>query len=305
MKTLVLGGSGFIGSHLVDRLKLAGHSVSVFDRNPELYRKPCPDVQYHYGEFGNRGLLGDALTGIEVVFHLISTTLPKTSNDDPAFDVQSNVIETIYLLEKCLEKGVGKVVFISSGGTIYGEPVSLPVSEESPTNPACSYGITKLTIEKYLALFNQLYGLDYVIVRPSNPYGERQNPCGIQGAIPVFLSKVAKGEPIAIWGDGKVVRDYIYIADLVEGVYRAAFSATEKRIFNIGSGEGHSLNELVATVRAITERPVAVSYQEKRSFDIPVIYLDISRARQELSWAPSTELEEGMRRTWEFVRSVS
>ena len=168
---LVLGGNGFIGSHLVDRLIADGHFVRVFDKYPERYRAPLPEVEYHLGDFGNRGLLLDALRDIDVVYHLISTSLPKTSNDDPAFDVQSNVIETLFLLEQCLAKSVLKFVFVSSGGTVYGRPDRLPIVEESPTNPECSYGITKLTIEKYLNLYHHLHGLDYVVVRPSNPYG--------------------------------------------------------------------------------------------------------------------------------------
>lgn len=305
MICLVLGGNGFIGSHLVDRLLAEDHSVRVFDKYPERYRKPLPEVDYRFGDFGNRGLLAEALQGIDIVFHLISTSLPKTSNDDPAYDVQSNVIETLFLLEKCLEFGIKKVVYISSGGTVYGRPLSLPVLEDAPHEPECSYGITKLTIEKYLALYRQLHGLEYVVVRPSNPYGSRQNPHGIQGAIPVFLGKVANGEPVEIWGDGEVVRDYLYIDDLVDGICRAAFTASPERVFNIGSGEGVSLNRLVAIIREVTGREVPVNYSPSRSFDVPAIYLDISRAQKQLGWQPVTPLREGIRSTWEFISSLS
>ncbi|HXE95591.1 MAG TPA: NAD-dependent epimerase/dehydratase family protein, partial [Dongiaceae bacterium] len=132
MICLVLGGNGFIGSHLVDRLIADGHSVRAFDKYEERYRKPLQSVDYRFGDFGNRGLLAEALQGVDTVFHLISTSLPKTSNDDPAYDVQSNVIETLFLLEKCLEFGIKKVVFISSGGTVYGRPLHLPVPENAP-----------------------------------------------------------------------------------------------------------------------------------------------------------------------------
>jgi len=304
MKILVLGGNGFIGSHLVDRLLAEGHAVRVFDKYEERYRRPLPNVDYRFGDFGNRGLLAEALQDIDVVVHLISTSLPKTSNDDPAYDVQSNVIESLFLLEKCVELGVKKVVFISSGGTVYGRPVQLPIAENGATDPECSYGITKLTIEKYLALYHQLYGLDYVIVRPSNPYGSRQNPHGIQGAIPVFLGKVATGEPIEIWGDGSVIRDYVYIDDLVEGISRVVSYAGGQKVFNLGSGTGHSLNELVRTIATVTERTVPVTFKEARSFDIPAIVLDISKANRELGWIPRTEIEAGIRATWEFVRDL-
>jgi len=137
---------------------------------------------------------------MEMVFHLVSTTVPKTSNEDPAFDVMSNVVETIYLLEQCAKGKAKKVVFVSSGGAVYGTPAALPVAENSPEGPESPYGITKLAIEKYLGLFHRLYGLNYVIIRPSNPYGERQNPDGDQGVIAVFLGKIAKDQAIDIWG---------------------------------------------------------------------------------------------------------
>nr|CAJ71376.1 similar to UDPglucose 4-epimerase [Candidatus Kuenenia stuttgartiensis] len=304
LRALVLGGNGFIGSHLVDRLLVEGHYVRVFDRYEERYRRPLDLVDYRNGDFGNRGLLVDALQEMDTVFHLISTTLPKTSNDDPAFDVSSNVVESIFLLEQCVAAGIKKIVFISSGGAIYGNPKTLPIAEDSPTEPLCSYGITKLANEKYLGLFSYLYGLDYVVLRPSNPYGERQYPFGIQGAISVFLGKVAKGEAIGIWGDGRVIRDYIYINDLIDGIYRASAFKTESRVFNLGSGKGCSLNEIIKIIRQVTGRDVKVIYKEKRSFDVPAIYLDITRATSELSWEPRTSLEAGFEKTWQFISKI-
>ena len=304
MNMLILGGNGFIGSHLVDRLLAEDHRVRVFDKYEEHYRKPVACVEYCVGDFGNRGMLSEALTGIDIVFHLISTTLPKTSNDDPVFDVQSNVVETIFLLEQCVTKKIRKVVFISSGGAIYGNPLSLPISENCPTEPECSYGITKLAVEKYMALFNHLHGLDYVVLRPSNPYGGRQNPDGIQGAISVFLGRVAQGKSIEIWGDGQVVRDYIFIDDLIDGMYKAISVNALSRVFNLGSGIGHSLNEILDVIRNVTGKEIKVVYKAKRSFDIPSIYLDICRAKQELSWAPSVSLEAGIEKTWKFVKKL-
>lgn len=304
MNALILGGNGFIGSHLVDKLLAEGHGVRVYDKYEEHYRKPLPLVDYRFGDFGNRGLLAEALEGIDTVFHLISTSLPKTSNDDPAFDVQSNVIETLFLLEQCVGRKIRKLVFTSSGGTIYGRPKALPIGEDSPTEPECSYGITKLTIEKYLALFNHLHGLDYTIVRPANPYGSRQNPLGIQGAISVFLGKVARDEPIEIWGDGEVVRDYVHVGDLIEGIHKAATISTQSRIFNLGSGTGHSLNELVRVIRQVTGREAKVEYKPKRAFDVPKIYLDIARARNELSWSPCISLEDGIKETWQYIKTI-
>lgn len=304
MNVLILGGNGFIGSHLVDKFLAEGHSVRVFDKNEEHYRGLLPNVDYHLGEFGNRGLLSDALEGIDVVVHLISTTLPKTSNDDPVFDVKSNVIETLFLLEQCVAKKIKKIIFTSSGGTVYGVPQNMPVHEDHIKEPICSYGISKLSIEKYLALFKQLHNLDYVIIRPSNPFGSRQNPFGIQGAIPVFLGKIAQNKPIQIWGNGEVIRDYIFVEDLVDALFNSTIKETNSTIFNIGSGKGYSLNQLLAVMKEVTSRDFEVSYTEARSYDVPEIYLDITRATTELGWEPSKSLEYGIKQTWDFINNL-
>jgi UDP-glucose 4-epimerase len=301
MKILVLGGNGFIGSHVVDKLLKEGHSVRVFDKNDEHYRKPLSNVDYQLGEFGNRGLLSEALSDIEIVVHLISTTLPKTSNDDPVFDVQSNVIESLFLLEQCVTHKIKKVIFISSGGTVYGSPQYVPVLEDDKNNPICSYGISKLTIEKYLYLFRQLHNLDFVIIRPSNPFGSRQNPFGIQGVIPVFLGKVLQNESIQIWGSGDIVRDYIYVEDLVDAIYRVISINTSSHVFNIGSGKGHSLNQILAVIKDVTGSDLTVKYTKARTFDVQEIYLDVTRAATELDWRPSTSLEDGIKQTWDFI----
>ncbi len=304
MNILVLGGNGFIGSHLVDKLLEEGHYVRVFDKNEEHYRKALPGVDYHLGEFGNRGLLSQALNGIDIVVHLISTTLPKTSNDDPVFDVQSNIIETLFLLEQCVLKNIKKIVFASSGGTVYGIPKSVPVVEENQTNPICSYGICKLAIEKYLYLFKQIHKLDFVILRPSNPFGTRQNPFGIQGVIPVFLGKILRKETIHIWGRGDIVRDFIYIEDLVNAFYSSIIHKTTSLVFNIGSGKGCSLNELLSIMKSVTGLELSITYTKSRTYDVPEIYLDITKAKNELNWKPHTKLEEGIKVTWDFVRNL-
>ena len=301
MNALVLGGTGFLGSHLVDRLLASGHSVRVLDRQQELYRAPLPAVDCHIADFGNRAQLHSTLEGRDLVFHLVSTTVPRTSNDDPAFDVTSNVVETIYLLEQCVRERVKKVVFVSSGGAVYGTPAAVPVSEDGQKNPESSYGIAKLTIESYLELFHRLHGLDYTIVRPSNPYGPRQNPLGNQGVIAVFMGRMARGQAVEVWGDGRTVKDYLFIDDLVEGIYRAATLNPPSHVFNLGSGIGHSVNDLVRLIGEAVGRPLDVIHSSKQTHDVSRIVLDISRARRELDWEPTTPMELGLRRTWEFI----
>ena len=284
---LVLGGAGFIGSHLVDGLKAAGHQVRVFDR-PREFLDPA-DLQR-------------ALPGAELVFHLISTTVPKNSNENPALDIESNIAGTARLLELLRKHPPRRLIFISSGGTVYGVPRATPIRESHPTDPISSYGIHKLAIEKYLHMNHALYGLDYRVLRVANAYGERQRTDKAQGAVAVFLERVLRGEPIQIWGDGTVVRDYVYVGDIVQALLKALGYAGGQRIFNIGSGRGVSLNELVEAIAAVIGRRPAVQYTAARRFDVPVNVLDTSLARQELGWTAATPLAVGLRRTYEWMQ---
>ena len=303
---LVLGGAGFIGSHLSEALAGEGHRVRIFDR-PHVDRlplfPPSRGFEIFTGDFLNPQALAPALEGTEIVFHLVSTTLPKNSNDNPVYDVESNVLGSLRLLELCREHGVRKLVFVSSGGTVYGVPCTTPVAEDHPTEPICSYGIHKLMVEKYLALSHRLHGLDYRIVRPANLYGPRQRLDIAQGAVAVFLDRALRDQPIQIWGDGSVVRDYVYVADAVDAMLKAASFEGAQRIFNIGSGKGASLNQLVAEIEKLLGRRVKVEHSAPRALDVPVNVLDASAAERHLGWRASTPLAEGLRRTCEWLRA--
>src|SRR6185436_19473510 len=302
---LVLGGAGFIGSHLAEALLQAGHRVRIFDR-PHLDRLPTflqrREFEVFTGDFLNPYVLSAALQGNEIVFHLVSTTLPKTSNDNPVYDVESNVVGTLRLLELCREKGVRKVVFASSGGTVYGVPRSVPIDESHPTEPICSYGIHKLMIEKYLQLNHRVHGLDYCVVRPPNLYGPRQRLDIAQGAVAVFLDRALHGKPIQVWGDGSVMRDYLYVEDAAEALVKAAAFEGEPKVFNIGSGVGTTLKQLIKEIEALLGRPVPVEYSAARALDVPANVLDASLARRLLGWTPRTSLAEGLRRTHAAMR---
>jgi UDP-glucose 4-epimerase len=232
----------------------------------------------------------------------VSTTLPKTSNDNPVYDVESNVVGTLRLLELCRSQGVRKVVFVSSGGTVYGVPRSVPIDESHPTDPTCSYGIHKLVIEKYLQLSHRIHGLDYSVVRPPNLYGPRQRLDIAQGAVAVFLDRALRGQPIQVWGDGSVVRDYLYVGDAAEALLKAAAFEGEPRLFNIGSGVGTSLTQLIKEIETLLGCPVAVEYTAARALDVPANVLDASLARRHLGWAARTSLAEGLRRTHASMR---
>jgi Nucleoside-diphosphate-sugar epimerases len=301
MRALVVGGSGFIGSHLVDKLVSQGWDVYVYDQAMERYRPPLAGVQYILGAFDELAGRRKALEKVDVLFHLVSTSTPGSSNKNPALDFQENVLPSIGLMESCLEQKVGKLIFFSSGGAVYGAPQRTPIPEDHPTNPESSYGIVKLTIEKYLDLYHRLYGLEYTIIRPSNPYGPRQNPLGLQGAISVFLGKSCSGQPIEVWGDGSVVRDYIYVEDLVDGVVRIASADPMERIYNLGYGEGVSVNELLDHIRRVTRLDPVVRYLPMRKFDPHTVVLDTGRAQTEFGWKPLVGLDDGIEKVYRFI----
>lgn len=298
MKCLVLGGAGFIGSHLCDVLVRAGFEVSVFDRaeaNKDNLSCVENKIDYIAGDFSQRNSFEDVLQGIDYVFHLVSTTVPKTSNEDMIGDVQTNLVPSLALLDGCVQKSVKKVIFFSSGGTVYGIPKVVPITEEHNLNPLCSYGIQKLAIEKYLHLYHHLYGLDYAVMRVANPYGPRQNPFGMQGVIATFMARSFLRLPVEVWGDGSVVRDFLHISDVVGAALLLMKYSGKEKIFNIGSGKGHSVIEIINEIKKACNIPVMVSLLASEKRDVAVNVLDISRAKNELGWSPQVSLNEGIR----------
>ncbi len=305
-RALIIGGAGFIGANLTGYLLGAGIRVRCFDRPhvKHLYAPAVRDGLFEIveGDFACEADVATALDGVDVCFHLASTTLPKSSNADPAFDVETNLVGTLRLLDLAVRIGVERVVFVSSGGTVYGLPECTPISEEHPTNPQCSYGITKLAIEKYLALYHRVHGLDYAVLRVSNPYGVLQRTHSSQGAVAVFLGKVLRGEAVEVWGDGSIVRDYIYIEDVVSALWAAATRHFGlDRVFNIGSGEGRSINDVLDAIERVTGRAVHRQYMESRMCDVPVNVLSIVKAMHALDWCPRVRFDDGLRRFAEWL----
>lgn len=301
MKVLVIGGSGFLGSHIVDKFRAKGCHVSVLDRTIEHYRRELPGVKYILGDIGNRGQVEAILKqSFDIIVHSVSSTTPKTSNEDPEFDIQSNVIESVNFLQACAQHKVKKVIYLSSGGTVYGNSNSEYLSESDPVLPICSYAISKLSIENYLGMFKVLYGLDYVALRISNPYGPRQNPKKQLGAISVFLDRALLGQTIEVWGDGKVVRDFVYVSDVAQAVFLAAQTAVSG-VYNIGSGEGISITGLIEEIRKAINRDTEVTYMPRRSFDVRRVVLDCSKAERDFGWRPATSLCEGVKETADWM----
>lgn len=308
MKITVFGGGGFIGSAIVDRLLKDQHELKVFERprvDPYRHFSAQENVEWLTGDLMSVHDVSAAISGADVVLHLVSTTLPKNSNDDPVYDVQTNLVASLQMLDAMVAKSVPKIIFISSGGTVYGNPVTLPIGENHPTEPVVSYGITKLAIEKYLLLYKRLHGLKVNILRVANPYGERQRIETSQGAVGVFLNNAIKNMPISIWGDGTIIRDYIYISDVAEAFSAAVDYEGDYSVFNIGSGVGTSLNDLVKKIEYVLGFAPSVNYQPGRSFDVKESVLDNSLALKELGWKPKVELETGLRNTAEWMKGYT
>ena len=305
MRALVVGGNGFIGSHLVDDLVKRGWEVSVLDIHDRRYDSLPEQVRFFRGDLNRSFAIREAVTAVNVVFHLAWSTIHEVSNRDPVSDIKANLIPSVRLMEACQQADVSRVVFVSSGGTVYGRAVQLPISEAHPNKPLSSYGITKLAVEKYFYLFRHLYDLDYVVLRPSVPYGPRQNPLGKQGAVAVFLYRVARGLPITIWGDGTVRRDYFYIDDLTDALHAGAtVELNGRRTFNIGGGEEISLNQLAENVQATVGKPAIVEHKPGRAFDVPRVVMDTSLAEEVLHWQIQIPLASGLARTWEWISST-
>ncbi len=304
MNVLVIGGNGFIGSHLVDKLLIGGHNVRVFDIAYERYRKPLPNVDYRISTLDNIPDLHEALLGIDMVFHLASTSVPSTSNFDTVSDITSNLIPTINILNLIVKLKINRIVYWSSGGAVYGNPLTTPINEEHPLNPISSYGIVKMTVEKYLSLYQRMYGLKPLILRPSNPYGPRQGHFLAQGVISTFLKKIIKNEQITVYGDGNSTKDYIYIDDLVNQCLELSLSS-ESGIFNMGSGQGISVNQIIECINIITNRIPEIIYSDVQDYDVNHFILDISKTTSFLGNYPLTSLEEGLLATWNWINSLN
>jgi len=273
-RVLVTGGNGFIGKYLVNALLAEGFLVTALDLMP-IIEIEHENLNVLIGSFANPTDLDIALENVSIVFHLASTTVPKTSNDDPVYDIESNLIGGVLFIRKCIEVGVEKFIYISSGGTVYGNPVEIPVKEDHETNPMCSYGITKLALEKYLRMYGSVEGFKPLILRLSNPYGFGQNPLSGQGVIASFVYKSMNNEAIEIWGDGKVVRDYIHISDVISAFISCCrVDYSPGTVLNISSGYGHSLNDIISIIERELNRKLKINFSRARDFDIPLVYLD-------------------------------
>jgi UDP-glucose 4-epimerase len=304
-RTVVFGGGGFIGSHIAEELLEHGYPVKVFARPGAASLLPASlssSVPLVSGDFMNEADVSRALEECELAIHAVSSTIPANSNQAPTFDAETNLLPTLRFLDEARRRGVKRVLFLSSGGTVYGRAARLPIGEDAPTFPLCSYGIVKLALEKYLHMYADLYGLRHTIVRLANPYGERQSPSRRQGAIAVFLDRLAREQPLEVFGDGSIVRDYVYIRDASRAIRLLIEADESDGVFNIGTGVGTSLADLIEHIRATTGRTVEVKKLPGRKVDVPANVLSFHKLERLTGWKPSCGLAEGIGRTWEWHR---
>ncbi len=292
MKVVVLGGSGFLGSQLVQLLAAQGHTLTVLDIARPV--KPVEGVQYVIGDWHSRETLDDALDETDVVYHFIWATVPTTSALSLSQGLQANVLPSLHLFQTCVEHGVGRVIFSSSGGAVYGPTDVLPIPESHPLNPISGYGLTKMIVEHYLELVYKSHDLHYIIGRPGNAYGRGQRTDGVQGVVGRLLWCAEHQQPFTLYGNGEIVRDYIAVEDIATAFAALLDVNDTPQVFNIGTGQGTSIRTLIAKVETLTGKPIAIRQEAARWFDVPANVLDISRIQSMTGWIPQHTLDEDL-----------
>lgn len=303
LKCLLIGGGGFIGSHLIKKLLISGRSITVLDKRTTLDQDKIPSVTYIIGDFSDADLLSKLVPEHEEIIHLAYATQPNTSFDDPLIDLSQNLPPAVQLFDIVSRYGA-KLLLISSGGTVYGDTDSTLISEDHPTRPISPYGVTKLTMEKYAYLYSATKKLQFLCVRPSNPYGAGQIPFAGQGFISTAMAMGLRGEVVTIFGNEGTVRDYLYIDDMVDGMITVLEKGKTNETYNIGSGIGRSNLQVIEEMRPLLNSvgvSLHVLHAPERPFDVKVNILD-SRKLQSLEWTPSITFDNGLNRTLEWLQ---
>jgi len=304
-RTILIGGAGFIGKHLAKLLLEAGREVHVVGRSKSAPKELSPECCYVTGNYGDRNTLEKILTpGCEVV-DLAYSTVPKTSFDDPLYDLSSNLPSSVALMEEALRIGVRRIVLVSSGGTVYGSVESLPITENYPTRPISPYGITKLAVEHYALMYHRNGRLPVVVVRPGNAYGEDQRTGKGQGFLAEAIDAILSGREVEIYGQKGTIRDYTHVSDVALGVMATLFHGNDGKIYNLGTGVGASNLEIISILREFAEKDgfaVQTRILPARDYDVEANVLDSARLRKDTGWSPKIELKEGIRQMWNAAR---
>lgn len=297
-----MGGDGFIGSHVVDKLVESGHNVTVFDRCPyHITRNLEPlrgVVKIISGEFANRNEVKNAFSGQDVIYHFIWTSTPITSWNDPRIEIDENIRLSVQLIEIAAEVGIRKIVFPSSGGTVYGRQGKAKVRESQLPRPFCPYGIAKLTIEHFLNYYRELKGIASDVYRIGNAFGPRQPILSPQGVIAVWMSQIMSGDKITVYGDHETLRDYVYVEDVAHLMMHSLTDIRESSTLNIGSGQGTSVMELLQIFKRVIDVPFEYEILPRRSSDNPAIILNNQAILNFFPGFSFSNLEEKIRETW-------
>ena len=301
MHCCVIGGSGFIGHHLVGILASQGRPLTVIGRNRLPTRRLPSGVRYIAGDYSDQDFLRSVLNDVDEIIDLAYSTVPKTSFEDPVKDILNNLPASVNLFEVTSSLPIKKIVVVSSGGTVYGKAVDLPISEDHPTNPISPYGITKLAVEKYARMYHALKGLPVVCVRPANAFGEGQKPFIGQGFVATAIASALEGREINIFGEQGTIRDLVYVKDVAAGIAAALNHCPPGECYNIGSGIGRSNLEILEMLAAIAKSRdivLRVKVLPSRLYDVPANVLDSSKLQNKTGWFPKVSLTKGLELTW-------
>jgi len=296
----IIGGGGFLGANLAMALKAEGAEVRAYGRT-RYFDAPLANVRWMSGKLDDLQNLSILLMSVDVVFHLAGALTPASAEANRTEDVNASVLGTIHLLDLCRELSVNRVVFASSGGTIYGNATNPPFAETVTPQPISTYGINKLAAEQYLRMYNRSYGMKNVILRIANPFGPYQHELRNQGIVSIFLRKALSGEPLKIWGDGSFVRDYVFGGDVAQAMIAAARYQGDKTVFNVGSGVGRSINDVVRDLGEVLGHEIQCEYSPARGFDVPVSVLDCRLAAEELEWSATSDWLTALRTTRDWI----
>ncbi len=299
MKILVTGGAGFIGSNIVDEYIRNDHDVVIVD-SLETGRVSNINPRAKFYKMDIRDPRLEEIFEKErpqVVNHHAAQMDVRRSVRDPKYDADVNVLGAINVLELARKYDVNRVIYSSSGGTVYGEPVYLPCDEKHPIRPICPYGATKYIFEVYLDMYQSMYGLDFTVFRYPNIYGPRQDPHGEAGVVAIFAGQMLRKDAIIINGDGKQERDFVFVEDIARANLLATETQNGSGVFNLGSGIPTDVNEIFSTLKTITDYPEKSQHGPAKLGETRTIYLTFDKAREELGWKPGVSLEEGLRKT--------
>lgn len=305
-RTLVLGAGGFLGSQAALWLARTRSQLRLFDLSVESIPdevREAPGVEIVHGNLLDEALVEQALEGVDRVLHFVSATVPATSVAQVDLEVRANLQPTVRLLEAMRTARTPLVVFPSSGGTIYGEEApEHGFSEGSSVRPSGSYGLGKLLIEEVLSFYARSGGPHCLVLRIANAYGPSVHGHSRQGVINAFLDRVRAGEPVRLWGDGSAVRDYVHAEDVAAAISALVRSDARDEVFNVGSGVGRSIRDLLAVIQRVTGREPVIERRSSEWVGVRRSVLDVSKLRARTGWAPQIGLEDGIAHLWEQVR---